>query len=190
MICDFGWLALSRKSTQGSNEKPKFCLTTQTIGRILPSMLDSRIRRLLEAYPAVYLACHRRHLREDEFGNVLTERQASVLDHLYAKRPTTLSRLAEHMGVGRSAMSITVARLVRAGYIARRRDTNDTRCVGLTLTAAGVRVQEQNTFLDVGLMSELFRLMPAAELEGALKGIECLAKYADILLRRRKRGRD
>jgi MarR family transcriptional regulator, organic hydroperoxide resistance regulator len=153
-------------------------------------MFDSRIRRLLDAYPAIYLACHRRHLREDEGGNVVTEHQASILDHLHAKRPTTLSKLAEHLGVGRSAMSITVARLVRDGYIARSRDANDARCVGLTLTAAGVRVQEQNTVLDVGLLRELFRLMPAAELAAALEGIEHFAKYANILLRRRKRAHD
>ena len=31
-------------------------------------MLDSRIRRLLDAYPAIFLACHRQHVREDEKG--------------------------------------------------------------------------------------------------------------------------
>jgi len=88
-------------------------------------MLDSQIRRLLDTYPAIFLACHRRHLREDETGNAITEHQASVLQHLHAMRPTTLSKLAEHMGVGRSTMSITVARLKRAGYIASSRDKKD-----------------------------------------------------------------
>jgi len=36
-------------------------------------MVDSRIRRLLDAYPAIFLACHRRHLREDEAGKAITE---------------------------------------------------------------------------------------------------------------------
>lgn len=153
-------------------------------------MLDARIRRLLDAYPAIYLACHRQHVREDEAGRAVTERQASVLDHLNATRPTTLSKLAEHMGVGRSAMSITVARLVRGGYISSRRDKNDARCVSLTLTQAGVRVKEQNTVLEPGVVKEMFRAMSAGELEAALGGIECLAKYARIVLRQRKRGRD
>ncbi len=85
-------------------------------------MLDSEVRRLLDAYPAIFLACHRRHLRADAAGNSVTERQASVLDHLDMTRPTTLSKLADHMGVSRSSMSILVARLVRGGYIAQRRD--------------------------------------------------------------------
>ena len=77
-------------------------------------MLDSRIRRLLDAYPTVFLACHRRHLREDESGNAVTEHQASILDHLHVTRPARLSKLAEHMGLSRSTMSITVSRLIRA----------------------------------------------------------------------------
>jgi DNA-binding MarR family transcriptional regulator len=104
-------------------------------------MLDMRIRRLLEAYPTFFLACHRRHLRVDEAGKAITEHQASVLDHLHATHPTTLSKLAEHMGVSRSTMSITVTRLVHGGYIVSCRDKKDARCVGLTLTRLGVRVK-------------------------------------------------
>ena len=96
-------------------------------------MLDS-VRRLLDAYPAIFLACHRRHLRADAAGKPVTERQASVLDHLDPTRPTTLSRLAEHMGVGLSSMSILVARLLRAGYVAQRRDASDSRRIALTLS--------------------------------------------------------
>jgi DNA-binding MarR family transcriptional regulator len=153
-------------------------------------MLDSRIRRLLDAYPAIFLACHRQHVREDETGKAITEHQASVLDHLHATRPTTLSKLAEHMGVGRSTMSITVARLVRGGYITSSRDKSDARCVGLTLTPAGARIKEQNTVLEPELVRKMFRSMPAGELEAALQGIEGLAKYARIMLRQRKRGHD
>src|SRR5258707_4062417 len=144
-----------------------FCLTGQTICRTLPPMLDPGIRRLLDAYPAIFLACHRQHVREDEAGKAITEHQASVLDHLHAIRPTTLSKLAEHMGVGRSTMSITVSRLVRGGYIRRSRNTRDWRSVGLTLTPAGVQIKEQNTILDPQLGREMFGLMRTGELETA-----------------------
>lgn len=153
-------------------------------------MFDSRVRRLLDAYPAIFLATHRQHVRDDETGKAITEHRASVLDHLHPARGMTLSKLAEHMGVGRSAMSITVARLVRGGYVARKRDKNDARRVELTLTRAGGRVKEQNTILDPELVQAMFRLMPEKELEAALQGIESLAKHAKILLRRRKRERD
>lgn len=153
-------------------------------------MLDSRIRRLLDAYPAIFLACHQQHLRDDASGKVITEHQASVLDHLHPSRVTTVSRLAEHMGVGRSTMSIMVRRLASRGYIACRRDKNDSRSVCLTLTRAGARVREQNTLLDPELVQEMFRMMSPVMLESALLGIESLAKYARALLRKRSRGRE
>jgi len=152
-------------------------------------MLDSRIRRLLDAYPAIYLACHRKHVREDERGKTVTEHQASILDHLHATRPVTLSKLAEHMGVGRSTMSITVRRLIRGGYVVCRRDKQDRRSVCLTLTAAGARIKEQNTLLDPELVKQMFSFMSAGELEIALQGMERLARSARALLQRRSRGR-
>lgn len=152
-------------------------------------MYETQIRRLLEAYPAIFLAAHRQHVRSDEGGKSISERQASVLDHLDEKHGATLSKLAEHMGVGRSAMSIMVSRLARGGYIVRRRDEKDARCVALKLTRRGARVKEENAILEHDLLKSMFRMMPAAELESALLGVESFAKYARILLRRRKRAR-
>lgn len=87
-------------------------------------------------------------------------------------------------------MSITVAKLVRGGYITRKRDKKDARCIGLTLTPAGSRVKEQNSVLDPDLVRTMLQLMQAAELENALQGVEAIAKYASILLRQRKRERN
>jgi MarR family transcriptional regulator, organic hydroperoxide resistance regulator len=167
------------------------CLTYQTISFILFAMFEAQIRRLLNAYPAIYLECHRRHIRDDESGAVVTAHQASILDHLDIQKPTTLSKLAEHLGIGRSAMSIQVTHLVRRGYIRRRAIRGDDRKAGLTLTAAGNSVKKQNTVLDPDLVRSLFASMPEAELESALRGIERLAKYAAMLTRRtaRRRGR-
>jgi DNA-binding MarR family transcriptional regulator len=153
-------------------------------------MLENNVGRLLAAYPTIYLACHREHTRADAAGNPLTENQASVLDHLDPVRPTTPSKLAEHMGVGRSTMSTTVGRLVRGGYIARRPDKQDRRLIGLTLTAAGKRIQEQSTVLNPQLVRKMLKMMDPDEAERALAGMEGLAKYAAILLRQRKRERD
>jgi DNA-binding MarR family transcriptional regulator len=153
-------------------------------------MVETQTKRVMAAYPAIYLACHREHARINEEGNTLTENQASVLNHLEATPPTTLSKLAEHMGVGRSTMSTTVARLVRGGYIARRQNHADRRSVELTLTASGKRIQEQNTVLNPLLIGQLLRMMKPDEAELAVAGLERLAQAAAILLKRRKRERD
>jgi DNA-binding MarR family transcriptional regulator len=148
-------------------------------------MFDAQVRRLSDAYPAIYLACHRRHVRDDENGAIVTAHQASVLDHLDTERPTTLSVLAEHLGIGRSAMSIQVKRLVRRGYVRRRSFHGDHRSVGLILTNAGNRIKKQNTVLDPDLVKAMFGSMSESEIESALQGIERLATYATILIKRR-----
>jgi DNA-binding MarR family transcriptional regulator len=153
-------------------------------------MLDINVERLLAAYPAIYLACHREHARRDEAGKPLTETQASVLHHLDASRPITLTRLAEHMGVGRSAMCTAVARLVRAGYVARGTELHDRRLAALTLTPTGQRIKEENTVLNRQLVQQMLKLMKPPEAERALSGLESLAQAAAILLKRRKRERD
>lgn len=165
-------------------------LTNQTILGILARMVETHVERLLAAYPAIYLACHKDHARSDAAGNPLTEKQASVLDHLHPQRPTTLTRLAEHMGVGRSAMSTTVVRLARAGYVKRTPMERDRRSAELTLTAAGKRIQEESSVLNRRLAGQMLKLMPPAEAERALAGLEMLARAAGILLKRRKRERD
>jgi DNA-binding MarR family transcriptional regulator len=152
-------------------------------------MLGPQVVRLLEAYPAIYLACHRRHIRDDERGHVVTDSQARVLAHLHATRPVTLSTIASHLGIGRSAMSIAIAKLVRAGYVRRERAEKDGRAIHLTLTAAGVRITEQNTVLDKDLVRELFRMMRPSELDAALHGIERLAQCANALVALRSKGR-
>lgn len=121
-------------------------MTNQTINAMLAGMLETNVVRLLAAYPSIYLAFQRDQTRTDEAGNPLTEKQASVLDHLDSTRPTTLSKLAEHMGVGRSTMSTTVMRLARAGYIVRKPGTEDRRSDGLTLTAAVKRIRKRIRF--------------------------------------------
>jgi len=47
----------------------RICLTNRTICFILPRMLENKVGRLMSAYPTIYLACHRDHLRADEAGN-------------------------------------------------------------------------------------------------------------------------
>jgi MarR family transcriptional regulator, organic hydroperoxide resistance regulator len=157
---------------------------------MLPAMFESQIARLLEAYPAIYLACHRRHVRDDETGEIVTAHQASILDHLDPREPTTLSRLAEHLGIGRSAMSIQVSRLKRRGFVRRGSIRGDRRKAGLTLTETGQRIKKHNTVLDPKLVVALLTSMPHAERESALRGLECIARYAVTLIRRRSRTRE
>lgn len=137
--------------------------------------------RLLAHYPRIYLACHRRHVRDEQTGALLSAHQASILDHLDAVEATTLTDLAQHMGVTPGTMSVGVDRLVRAGYVTRTVDSADRRRVQLRLSEAGVRIRTANSVLDPDLVRALMARLTAQERADALRGLELLARAADEL---------
>src|SRR5580765_978020 len=153
-------------------------------------MFSSGMQRVLQSYPKIYLACHTRHLRDDETGKSLSARLGSILDHLDTQPPLTLSSLAKHLDVTQSTISLQIDKLQRVGYVLRLRDNQDRRRVSVVLTPRGKRIKEQNSVLDRDLVRELISLLRPADVEAALSGLDLLAEAADKLMnRRRLRGR-
>lgn len=139
--------------------------------------------RLLRDYPRIFFACHARHVRDPDSGRDLSRNQASILSHLDEVEPTSVSELAEHMGVTVSTMSLSVKRLVRQGYVVRARDTEDRRVVQLRLSEAGARVREADRVLEPELVERLLGQLTPTERETALGGLRLLAAAADELVR-------
>jgi MarR family transcriptional regulator, organic hydroperoxide resistance regulator len=148
-------------------------------------MFSAGINRVLQSYPKIYLACHTRHIRDNESGEKLTQHQASVLDHLSGDSPLSVSELARHLDVTESTMSIQVTQLENAGYVRRIRDSRDRRCVRVRLTAQGVRVKQQNTVLDPDLVRQMISLLGPDDAEAALRGLELLSIAAEKLMNKR-----
>src|SRR4051812_519319 len=118
----------------------------------MPFMWRADVEVVLESYPAIYFACHRRHERDEMTEAVLSAHQASALDHLDDIESTSLVELAKHMGVTASTMSLTVDRLERGGYVTRERSSQDKRRVELRLTPSGVRIKRQQKVLEPELV--------------------------------------
>lgn len=143
--------------------------------------------RLMELYPRIFHACHTRHVRDESSGRTLSARQASILDHLDDVEPTSLTALAEHMGVTPSTMSLAIDRLERGGYVRRVRDRIDGRRVLLRLSRKGVRIRDKSSVLDASLVRAMLdRLSPAARSE-AIAGLAALAAAAQAQMRERSR---
>jgi DNA-binding MarR family transcriptional regulator len=139
-------------------------------------MLRAEVETVLRCYPQIYFACHRRHVRDEKTGEVMSQHQASVLDHLDDTEGTALFDLARHMGVTASTMSLTVDRLERDGWVARERSKQDARRVDLRLTEAGVRIKKQQTVLEPALVSAVLERMDDRKRRQALRGLELLAE--------------
>jgi DNA-binding MarR family transcriptional regulator len=141
--------------------------------------------RLLRAYPRIFLACHVEHRRDPATRRVLSDRQASILDHLDDVQALRLTDLARHMGVTPATMSVAVGRLVRDGYVRRGHDARDRRAVRLRLTAAGRRMRDAAEVLDAGLAANLLGRLTVPQRRAALDGLEHLARAADRLMTER-----
>src|ERR1044071_873974 len=105
--------------------RQQFDLTNQTNGVMVFMVIAQAVRSVLEDYPKIFFACHRRHVRDDKARRTLSRHQASILDHLDEVEPLSLNALAAHMGVTASTMSLNVDRLVRDGYVLRQRNSTE-----------------------------------------------------------------
>jgi MarR family transcriptional regulator, organic hydroperoxide resistance regulator len=148
--------------------------------------MQAAVRQLMTFYPQIYFACHTRHVRDRRANRVLSAHQASVLDHLDDIESTNLRTLAAHMGVTASTMSLTINRLVRQGYVTRRRSAHDARQVQLLLTRAGVRIKSEKSVLDPVLVKRLLEELPIEERQRALNGLALLAQAAHKSMQRKQ----
>lgn len=144
---------------------------------------EQAVDALIRCYPKIYFACHMQHVRDEKTKRTLSAQQASILDHLDAVEPTGVQQLASHMGVTASTMSLNLDRLEQAGYVARTRDTEDSRRVHVRLTKAGVRIKQQQKVLDPALVSKMLEQLNASELNKAIAGLELLGKAAGAVLK-------
>ena len=140
----------------------------------------------MTCYPKIYFACHTRHVQDEETHQRLSAHQAGILDHLDDVEPVTMLQLAGHLGVTASTMSLTVDRLVRAGYVTRDRDAVDARKVALRLTKDGARLKERKSVLDPALVAAMLARMKPRQRAAALAGLELLAKAAAEFVESRK----
>jgi DNA-binding MarR family transcriptional regulator len=156
-------------------------------------MQSDGVRQLMEFYPRIYFACHRRHVRDPKSNKVLSAHQGSILDHLDAREPMMLLELARHMGVTPSTMSLQIEQLVRKGYVIRERDKKDARRLMLRLSESGVRVREANSVLDTERVGKMLARLSPEERAAGIAGLALLAKAAveqtEELEKRRKPGR-
>lgn len=143
--------------------------------------MRSDVQALLRDYPRVFFACHRRHTRDEATSRVLSAHQVSILEHLDDIAATDLTRLAAHMGVTLSTMSLAVDRLARGGYVLRTRDTGDARRVQLRLTSDGVRIKRAQSVLEPALVADLLDQLAPHERDDALRGLAAFARAAEAM---------
>jgi DNA-binding MarR family transcriptional regulator len=138
-----------------------------------------------QSYPRVYFACHTLHVRRRTTQHQLSPSDSNVLGHLDARRGIRPGDLAAHMSLSPSALSATIARLTRLGYVARSRSSTDGRAAELRLTQQGVAAIQATSVLDTARLGLVLGKLEPAERADAVRGLELLARGAHALLSER-----
>lgn len=118
----------------------------------------------------MWSAFHRADSPDDGLGQL--ERQ--ILHHVVA--PTSPSKIAAHLGLPRSTVTVVLQRLAGRGYVTRTRSAADERRVVVARTSAGDALTADDGFLRRDTLDQaLARLSPTAR-RSLIRGLERLAE--------------
>jgi DNA-binding MarR family transcriptional regulator len=138
------------------------------------------ILAIQKAYPQVWFACHIEHRTRRESDDGLTDRDSGVLAHI-AEGEVSASTLAQHLGIGKSALSTHVRRLEALGLITSRVAPDDARIRLIALTPAGENALARASALNAERLDRLLDLITPAQRAAAVKGLQLLAGAARML---------
>jgi DNA-binding MarR family transcriptional regulator len=108
----------------------------------------------------------------------VTMSQAKLLYLVSAQPGVVMSALAAQLGVGLSAVSGLVDRLVEHGYLERREDPADRRQHRVTVSPEGASVIERMREMNQRHLRTLVEGMPVADLRTVREGVAALARHA------------
>jgi DNA-binding MarR family transcriptional regulator len=131
--------------------------------------------RFCVAFPAAYLAFHRRDGKRDELSGA----SRAVLTHLAQAGPSTVGELADHLDRAQSVVSEIATQLDGHGLLEREPDPADRRRHLLWLTEAGVgRLSRDRQVLERQLVEAAMRALHPADRAALLDGLEALVRAA------------
>jgi len=126
-----------------------------------------------EAFPATFLAFHRRDGRRSE----LTNASRAVLQHLAVTGPVSIGEAARHLDRTQSVVSEIVTQLEGHGLLEREPDPANRRRTLVWLTPAGfARLREDADVLDRRLVAEAMEHLDQATRRGLIDGLDALLR--------------
>ncbi len=138
--------------------------------------MDATVFAIQRLYPRIFHACHVRHVRRRSTPFDLGEKESSLLAHLDPDSGSTARVLRAHMGVGAPAMSATLERLERRGYVLRERSPDNRREVMVRITELGTKALSAASVLDTDRLRALVDRLTPAQQRAAVRGLALLAQ--------------
>ena len=126
-----------------------------------------------EAFPAVFLAFHRRDGRRNE----LTNASRAVLQHVAQSGPISIGEAARHLDRAQSVVSDIVSQLESHRLLEREPDPAIRRRTLIWLTEAGVvRLREDADVLDRRRVADAMNSLDEPTRRGLIDGLKALVE--------------
>jgi DNA-binding MarR family transcriptional regulator len=141
----------------------------------------SLVQAIQLAYPRLWFACHIEHrTRGQPHDSGLTDREGGILAHIADETDAgvTAAELADHLGIGKAALSQHLKHLRQLGMIDSQTADGDRRRKSIRLTEAGRRAVSANSPLDAGRLHRLLDAMSIEDAASAVRGLQRLAEAA------------
>jgi DNA-binding MarR family transcriptional regulator len=130
-------------------------------GRVLEELQDSTldvIQKFLVLYRYI------RHYARKTHHEGIRGRELSTLRYLNESGPQTIGQITQYLFLSASSASELVSRMEEAGYVIRRRSTEDSRVVFVGLTSEGERLAEETPLGGIPLLRERVKTLPPEQL--------------------------
>nr|WP_283163346.1 MarR family transcriptional regulator [Sporolactobacillus mangiferae] len=97
-------------------------------------------------------------------GSPLTAHEFSFLSYLYKHHQETSSKIAKKFEVSPSYATTVIDKLIRCGYVARKRSETDRRIVLLTVTSEGAALYQKLNVVRKNYLHKVFQEFDDEEL--------------------------
>ncbi len=143
------------------------------IGELQNSTLDV-IQKFIVLYRYI------RHYARKTHCQGIRGREISTLRYLKDTGPRTIGQVTEYLFLSASSASELVSRMEEAGYVMRRRSTEDSRVVFVELTEKGKQLAEDTPLGGIPLLRERMKVLPPDQLALIDEALSSLIEIMEI----------
>jgi len=115
-------------------------------------------------------------LKKGEFKD-LSVREMHILESISKVNNSTMSEVSKDLSITVGTLTIGIDKLIRKGYVLRRRIEEDRRVVIVELTEKGIRANKEHSDFHKEMISSMFVGIDEPEKSVLTRGLEKLNNY-------------
>ncbi len=147
-----------------------------------PEDVTAALLAIQQSYPQIWFFCHVEHQTRARSQHQLTDRELGILAHLrQAEFAADAAKLRLHLGIGKSALSAHLKRLVQLELLTWEIDQSDRRRKRAVLSSQAIAVLRRQGPLDADRLELLLRSLDIEQRNQAVLGLQQLAAAARLL---------